>query len=47
MVIMYASLFSYEPAERMKMLNYKVDPQTIAKYQQSGNALPANSAEVI
>lgn len=39
---MYASLFSYEPTERKKMLSYVINFDAIDQYCQSGG-LPKNS----
>jgi len=45
---MYASLFSYEPLERKKMIDYtqKINYSQIKTYQTSG-ALPGNSEEIV
>ena len=45
-VLMYASLFSYEPNERVKMNEYQIKYDTIGQFEGS-RALPGNASNTI
>jgi hypothetical protein len=45
-VIMYASLFSYEPSERNAFINYRLNEDKIRQFEGS-NALPFGSLTII